>query len=141
MIDLSSETKPQTKSAIVVPVWSVTSVSKFKIHRVNSIQKDDNSLPLNDFPLSVLTNFANIAPQPGIFDVDVIESSKKITRTPICVSSSSLKQLAERCPNLRILNLANCTVINDVYFTDVGLYSSTMQHVPESYWTQKNAVY
>ncbi|KAI9209454.1 uncharacterized protein BJ171DRAFT_577067 [Polychytrium aggregatum] len=52
------------------------------------------------------------------------------------VSASSLVQLAENCPNLKVLHLGDCIVSSDVYIVETGEYLSGIAYRVQPYLTQ-----
>ncbi|KAI8829070.1 hypothetical protein BJ741DRAFT_699524 [Chytriomyces cf. hyalinus JEL632] len=52
------------------------------------------------------------------------------------VSASSLIHLAQKCPNLKSLNLAHCTVEPDTYFPETKQYLSMLFYVPDDELTR-----
>ncbi|KAK9718836.1 hypothetical protein K7432_005168 [Basidiobolus ranarum] len=67
----------------------------------------------------------------GMF-VHRIDLSGRGQFNDICVSASSLIQLAFNCPKLSSLNLSGCSIFGDTFWRELREYQSMLQHVPQS---------
>jgi len=88
----------------------------------------NNAWPFYGFPQT-----ANPQPISIKLLANQLDSDKKLPS--ITVSCASLIQLAEHCPNLKVLNIAYSNVISDNFIQEINEYQSNLQYEPPVYLT------